>query len=162
MTNFIRLIAEARGDSTFNGEQFEDLPGGGVKYTGAGKIIYWKSKSGAIRHRLDGPAYVEIFRNGNRIEEWWVDGKKHRIGKPAVINTREKVVEYWENGKRHRVGGPAYISKSDGIRLWYLYGQLHRTDGPAIENKFDSSENDYYVNGDKLTKEEFEKHFGED
>lgn len=183
MTNFIRLIAEAsrHDDETFSDEKYEDLPNGGVKYTGRGQIIYWKTKHGAIRHRLDGPAFIDKV---NQREEWWVDGKLHRDNGPAVIDKKQKTKrwfrngllhrengpaivngmynteEWYQNGEFHREGGPAYIDKDDGYRAWWLHGQRHRLDGPAIEDKEDG--NSYWVSGREFTKSEFEKHFGGD
>ena len=40
--------------------------------------------------------------------------------------------EWYLNGKRHREGGPA-VEDSDGTKEWYLNGQRHREGGPAIE-----------------------------
>lgn len=62
-------------------------------------------------------------------------GKFHREGEPAVVNTRYKYIGYYE------------------------HGLLHRTDGPALVNH-DSEF--YYVKGKRLSKEEFDRHFGDD
>lgn len=40
--------------------------------------------------------------------------------------------EWWMDGRRHRVGGPAG-ERADGSRWWYQCGSLHRDDGPAYE-----------------------------
>jgi hypothetical protein len=63
--------------------------------------------------------------------------------------------KYWFlNGKRHREGGPA-IEYSDGCASWYLNDKLHREDGPAIEYR--NGYNVWFLNGIRLTEEEFNK-----
>jgi len=34
-------------------------------------------------------------------------------------------------GKHHRIGGPAVVC-INGDQYWYQYGKIHRIDGPAI------------------------------
>ena len=88
---------------------------------------------------IDDPEIQELLNaevtvdNGNR--RWYVDGKKHRVGGPAVEYAAEPVAgrkEWWQNGKKHREDGPA-IENVDGGKAWYVDGKCHRLDGPAVE-----------------------------
>jgi hypothetical protein len=66
-------------------------------------------------------------------------------------------IEYLLDGLRHRDNGPAYIA--DDVEKYYYNGKLHRIDGPAIVYKDNNASNlheFYYLNGDRLTKEEFD------
>ena len=56
--------------------------------------------------------------------------------------------EWWLNGKRHRVGGPA-LERVAGDKVWYLNGKLHREDGPAIE--YANGTKSWYLNGKYIT-----------
>ena len=58
------------------------------------------------------------INNGDK--EWRLPGGDlHREDGPAVEwNNGRK--EWWINGKRHRVGGPAYIM--DRYKVWYIDG----------------------------------------
>jgi len=58
---------------------------------------------------------------------------------------------WYLNGRLHRVGHPAIIC-SDGSKSWYLHGRLHRLDGPAIEW---STGYAWWIDGCELTEEEF-------
>jgi hypothetical protein len=50
-----------------------------------------------------------VYPNGLR--EWTTNGVLDRSGdRPAVIHP-DGSLEYWRNGKRHRVGGPAVVFK---------------------------------------------------
>lgn len=81
-----------------------------------------------IRHREDGPAVIR--EDGT--EEWFFDGKKHRVGGPAVYNKKTGEEKWIVHGNLHREGGePASIGVA-GEKRWYINGQLHREDGPAI------------------------------
>ena len=53
----------------------------------------------------------------------------------------------------HREDGPA-VEGYDGYKAWYINGKRHREDGPAIEWKDGRS---WYLNGEKLTEQEFLK-----
>ena len=57
-------------------------------------------------------------------------------------------------GKLHRENGPAQIT--DLHSFWLRNGILHRTDGPAVE-WFDGKFEEYYIDGVKLTREEFDE-----
>ena len=61
--------------------------------------------------------------------------------------------KYWyQNGKRHRVGGPA-VEKANGDKWWYQNGKLHRTNGPAIEKA--NGTKYWHLEGEELTEYEF-------
>ena len=55
-------------------------------------------------------------------------------------------------GIRHREDGPAFVDDITGRQVWYKHGTLHRDDGPAILSK---GGNQWFINGNKLTEEEF-------
>ena len=57
-----------------------------------------------------------------------------------------------ENGKYHNLTGPALITKNS--ESWYKHGKLHNPHGPAIEI---DGEKAYWINGIRLTEEEFEE-----
>jgi hypothetical protein len=46
--------------------------------------------------RETGPAVVEDYGLGGIHEEWWLEGRRHRLGGPAFIINN--VNEWWENG----------------------------------------------------------------
>lgn len=83
-------------------------------------------------HREDGPA-VERFWNGNNEYEWYLHGKKHRIGGPAWTNANG-MFSWNQNGEYHREDGPAVRMGLPGehATYWYLNGERHREDGPAV------------------------------
>jgi len=60
--------------------------------------------------------------------------------------------EWYLKGKYHREGGPA-IEWASGTKYWYLNGQLHREDGPAIE--YANGDKIWYLNGQRLAEKEF-------
>ncbi len=65
---------------------------------------------------------------------------------------------WYLNGKLHREGGPA-IEYTDGLTIWYLNGLIHRETGPAIEG-IDDTRAWWYLNGEKIncaSNEEFLK-----
>jgi hypothetical protein len=63
---------------------------------GIERYIEWYNEYDQL-HREDGPA-VE-YANG--IEEWWINGSRHRIGGPAVTRGNEICDnQWWENGTR--------------------------------------------------------------
>ena len=55
----------------------------------------------------------------------------------------------------HNPYGAAYIG-TDGYKEYWIENKLHRLDGPAIMYLNDREY--YYINGNLLTKEEFEVH----
>lgn len=59
--------------------------------------------------------------------------------------------EYWYlNGKRHRIGGPA-ITTSGETKVWFVNGLKSREDGPAVERKDGRVE--YWLKGIEYTRE---------
>lgn len=115
-----------------------------------------------------------IDKDGNEL--WYRDGVLHREDEPAIVVNAEvyvptvygmsmkvsKGTKAWLfNGVLHRNDAPA-VEYWNGARSWYVHGQLHREDGPAQEYNVDGREykmfgHTYWLNGFKLTKEEFEK-----
>ena len=87
-------------------------------------------------------------------KRWFIDGKLHRLGGPAVIWANGQK-EWWIDGKPHRLDGPA-IDSVDGIKIWYVNGELHRLDGPAVE--WVNGNKSWYINDKKLTEEAFNRH----
>ena len=72
-------------------------------------------------HCLHGPALVVKGYQGSPavavIEEWWVEGKRHRLG-AIEVNGR---TEWWANDKLHNPNGPAVV-KRDGRQQWWING----------------------------------------
>jgi len=66
------------------------------------------------------------------------------MNKPECKILPDGTKEWYLNGKRHREGGPA-IEWSDGTKVWYLNGKPHREDGPAYEYPDGSKE--WYLSG---------------
>jgi hypothetical protein len=58
------------------------------------------------------------------------------------------------SSQKHRVGGPAVETHS--VKAYYIDGQRHRLDGPAVE--WTDGLKDWWVNGRRMTREEFDKH----
>ena len=63
-------------------------------------------------------------------EEWWLDGKKHRIGAPANIFrdrvTGEVIGEDWYfEGRLHRDDGPAMIRQDQETGIWHEADFIH-------------------------------------
>lgn len=81
--------------------------------------------------------------------EWFVNGKFHRIGKPARISDNG-TEEWWHNDKFHRSDGPA-CTYADGTKEWWVNDQIHRLEGPAIE--YSDGTKEYWIH-DKLIGEE--------
>lgn len=88
-------------------------------------------------HREDGPAVIYKYKEDRK--EWWINGKLHRVGAPAIIE-KNKTEEWWVNGKLHRENGPAIIS-FNGNQIWYKNGEAHREgDEPALIVHYKSNE----------------------
>jgi len=56
---------------------------------------------------------------------------------------------------KHNPYAPAYIDLA-GYKVYYIEGKIHRLDGPAV--MWANGEEEYWINGEELSKEEFEKH----
>jgi hypothetical protein len=80
-------------------------------------------------------------------EQWWVDGKLHRLDGPA-LNYANGTQEWWVDGKLHRLDGPAFIW-ADGRQVWVVNDQYHRTDGPAVIRADGTHE--WWVDGKHIT-----------
>lgn len=66
-------------------------------------------------------------------QEWWIKGKLHREGAPAII--RHDGEERWFlDGVLHREDGPA-VTYGEGSMEWWSKGKLHRIGGPAVDVK---------------------------
>lgn len=90
-----------------------------------------------------------IKENG-RYYHWMFD-KLHREDGPAVINEKDQVEEWYLNGQRHRIGGPAYDSPN--VKVWMEYNQLHRIDGPAYV--YIDGRKQYFIRDREYTESEF-------
>jgi len=89
-----------------------------------------------------------------KLEVWTNDkGEKHRLYGPAVTCLRKyKLEEWWKEGKLHRIGGPARIHKDN--MFWYKEGELHNLDGPAVIEK--AGPKQYWIDGVRFTRKQFE------
>jgi hypothetical protein len=90
-------------------------------------------------HRLDGPARICYYCNGNvMFEQWMKNGARHREG------NEPQFVEYRSDRSMYR-------------QEWYVDDKQHRTDGPAViyYNRDGSVvlEN-WYIGGQELSKDE--------
>ena len=78
-------------------------------------------------------------------------------GHPVKVS--DNITE-WHNkkGQIHRIGGPAIEHK--GVRnVWCENGDYHRFGGPAVEwlyNGADEDAHEWYINGKKYTKDDYE------
>src|SRR3989344_5574193 len=66
---------------------------------------------------------LSYYENEQIEEEWYKNGKRHRIGAPAYIAYYEnkKSEEVWyKNGKRHRIGAPAYITYFENDQIQHM------------------------------------------
>ena len=80
---------------------------------------------------------------------WYLNGKFHREGDPAVecVNGDK---HWYLNGKHHREDGPAIVCVN-GYKSWWLNDNRHRIDGPAIE--WIDGIKEYWINDKRVTKE---------
>lgn len=76
-----------------------------------------------------------------------------------------KSTHYYVNGLFHRDDGPAEeywfqdeIPPRDREGYWYQHGKLHRLDGPAINFHSPGEDDDFYINGERLTPSQFYGH----
>ena len=78
---------------------------------------------------MDVKPTIEYYKSGQiQREEWYINGKYHRVDGPADIFYYELGIikqEYWYiNGLYHRIDGPAYISYYESGKIeeeiWYL------------------------------------------
>ena len=78
---------------------------------------------------------------------------------PELVIDAYGTKAWWLNGKRHRIGGPA-VEWADGETWWYLNGERHRTDGPAIE--YADGTKWWYLNGYAYSLEDYCKELYKD
>jgi hypothetical protein len=118
INNDVRWLETAVRVQKFNGfrQQWEN-----VKWIDG--VTYYRDTKTHFLHSDNGPALV--FPDGSN--EWYL------------------------NGKRHRIDGPA-IKYADGSKSWYLNGRKHRTDGPAIE--WANGREEWWVNGSQYESQE--------
>jgi hypothetical protein len=98
---------------------------------------------------------TDISKN---ITTYFVNGKRHRIDGPAIINTNPngaRTEQYFYQGRCHRANGPARIhTYSDGSKteMYYDLGKLHRTNGPAYiyTNSNGIRTEEFWVNGRRI------------
>ena len=78
---------------------------------------------------------------------------------PQYIEINSNGSKYYYKDKEmqilHREDGPAFEG-SNGSKEWRINGKTHREDGPAIEWR-EGSVASWYLNGEKLTEQEFLK-----
>src|SRR5271170_341509 len=92
------------------------------------------------------------FQYANGIKIWYKNGKRHRIGGPAV-EFSDSTKHWYENGLRHRIDGPA-IEFNNGRKMWYENGKCHRIDGPARETHCHTYQ-EWHLSGIKISKKEY-------
>jgi hypothetical protein len=86
-------------------------------------------------HCVNGPAIIRTFPY--YFEEWWIDGKRHRVGGPAV--TYDDGSEDWlQNGKLHRVDGFAIVRNDTGFDLFSMYNYYNE------QARFGKTTNQYF------------------
>jgi len=123
-----------------------------VKYTvevdDKGSVFWFRERTDTF-HREDGPA-IE-YSNGNKL--WYIGGQLHREDGPAILYP-DGSTEWFFKGELHREDGPA-VELSCGVSEWYKDGCRHRLDGPAVVYTNPADEDEYWIEGRYLTKEEF-------
>jgi hypothetical protein len=94
---------------------------------------------GAVLHREDGPALIEIRANGQRRESYYHQHRLQRAGGPAVIETfpdGTHIQTFCCEGLIGRADdGPAIIeTQADGLQVerYLVAGKPHRADGAAV------------------------------
>ena len=87
-----------------------------------------------LTHNPYGPAIL-VKNTWTARKEWQINGKRHRIGGPA-IEWLDGDYDYYLKGKRHRVDGPAIVrfdhnrlapTRKDSI-YWYINGNAYETE----------------------------------
>lgn len=74
--------------------------------------------NGGIREwYVDGVIYRDYVVHPDGYQAWYVGGKRHRLGGPAVIYPNG-TQEYWVEDKRHRENGPAVIYPDGSHEYW--------------------------------------------
>ena len=62
---------------------------------------------------------------------------------------------WYKDGKIHREGAPAIINTTHGDKSWVKDGLLHREDGPAAE--YENGMSHFYLNGKIYSEADFKK-----
>lgn len=126
-------------------------------YDTEGKPNSWECRSmtTALFHNRAGPALVDqtgssYYINGVALTklQWEICVRQNLT--PQRTDTATGFFD--SSGRMHAAGMPALISSN--ASEWYRNGVLSRTDGPAME--WISGRKDYYLDGVRLTKEQFE------
>ena len=103
-----------------------------------------------------------------KVEEWYKDGKYHRLDGPAYQrwdkNGQKESEMYFKDGNIHRTDSPAYQQwykngqkESD---VYYKDGKKHRLDGPAYQRWYKNGQKDcqvYYLYGKEVQPNEFKQ-----
>jgi len=130
-------------------------------------------------NREDGPAKIVKRNNHSFINEWYIDGKRHREKYPAVENyfheendfvihhvdldtnmlLKKGIYKWYEHDLLHRENDNPSVIIIDNIgkTLEYHYkGKIHRLLGPAKKNFIDNEEfKTYYINGNFYEENKF-------
>lgn len=96
------------------------------------------------KHNENGPAHIFWAWTGDR------------ISKPIFHPNGERAwnEQWFFNGRMHRIGAPANIIRDgDGYEEWYEHGILHRMDGPAQTGSIES----YWINGYQFNHKDYLK-----
>ena len=72
----------------------------------------------------------------------------------VTVDNNGIVSWYNERDELHREGGLPAVEGSDGYKAYYEHGKRHRLDGPAVE--YHNGRKEYWIDGERLTKEEFD------
>lgn len=92
-------------------------------------------------HRLDGPAFIQLNKDGSvSVKQWFVNGKLHRGDGPAEVyyylNGQVGLEAWWINGQQHRIDGPAEIQSGSNGEIarqeWFINGMNFRPDQPHL------------------------------
>src|SRR5579875_2079561 len=106
-------------------------------------------------HREDGPAIEKAdgsfeWRLNGQLHCDKIDPITHDFI-PAIYDKEREREEWWVNGKRHRINAPAIVCDEYADfdlpphKEWWVNGQLHREDGAAIESYHGNLE--WHLNG---------------
>lgn len=83
---------------------------------------------------------------------WCKNGLVHRDKDPAIIHYKGDItgnaIDYYLNNDKSK----------ERYKEWYKNDKLHRVDGPAVKFS-DNINNQYWIDGVRLSKEEFENYF---
>lgn len=129
---------------------------------GTTKKVVYVNKDRKIHRDDDAPALIEYFSDGRlKKEEYYSNGKKHRLNKPASIKYRKNGSllhkMYFLNGKKHSFGDVSasthYFSNGNPISESFCKnGKYHRENGPAYIHYYENGThrlNTYHMEGKK-------------